>query len=151
VHFRGPPPPNSMLTFRLYLGFNILYRQNVTCSRNVGKQHWMGRGREIQYNFKTKVYSKVANLFSRATNFWPRLLVFVWQVLFALYKQLWQSSKFVRLYGSTKKIWQSNLSTCLRLFTDLLRVISNNRDLTILRQQRDGNGYQYNRSLKRIE
>ena len=26
-----------------------------------------------------------------------------------------------------------------------------NRDLTILGRQRDGNGYQYNRSLKRIE
>jgi hypothetical protein len=28
---------------------------------------------------------------------------------------------------------------------------SYNRDLTILERQRDGNGYQYNKSLKRIE
>jgi hypothetical protein len=29
--------------------------------------------------------------------------------------------------------------------------VGDNRDLTILGRQRDGNGYQYNRSLKRIE
>jgi hypothetical protein len=33
-------------------------------------------------------------------------------------------------------------------FCDVLLPI---RDLTILGRQRDGNGYQYNRSLKRIE
>ena len=31
------------------------------------------------------------------------------------------------------------------------RAACNNRNLTILERQRDGNGYQYNRSLKRIE
>ena len=36
-------------------------------------------------------------------------------------KVYWENTNFVRLYmdASTKKIWQSNLNTCVRLDSDL--------------------------------
>jgi hypothetical protein len=57
--------------------------------------------------------------------------VFIWQVVLyyasfiisAFVKEKnWQNINFVRLSVSTKKIWQSNLSTWIRLVSDLLLI-----------------------------